>query len=239
MIYLKVIARGVLILIGLSFLSCKDNSSQLIEGTWKVVKEENLLISLVDIMSPVERHPNEYNYYTFFKDSMMLSHYPFYNGYLGKYRIVDEQEIINQSSFDGTQLFSMRFSGDTLILKSRRAKHYEDLYLLKANIDKNQIDLLKSSRVDWKYFQKKWNLSDEDNYDPSLKHEIGEFPVELNLTIENSSNYNFDKDILNYWENDSLIQFRFFSTNSDKIYLSLEHVCDIQDCRYTRTYIEN
>lgn len=205
--------------------SCYEKEVQALDGTWKIVKAESEFVMKSDFLytgiNEFALQPYESDHWTFYDDSIMQSNYPFYSSRFAKYKIVKEEDILNADWYDDF-IFSKRLSGDTLILKRRSPKYFETFYLIKQNIIKEQISLLKTDKVDWSFYLQKWKYG--MFLESSGMKCPRNFPEILDLSSSNSVSYSFEKNILNYWEDDSLHRFEFSTAFEEE--LNLKHVCD-------------
>ena len=211
--------------------ACNTESTNDIEGTWKIVKFETEFAMKTDVLydgvNEIPREPYESDHWTFYGDSLMESHYPIYADRFHKYQIVEERSALATENIYNEMNFSKRFSGDTLILKRRNPKYFETYYLLKQEVDTDQIALLQSIGVDWSYCRKKWQYS--RFIESSGMKCPRNFPQIIDLTPANSEVYKLEGNMLSYWEKDSLHRFEFSSMFDDEI--NFKHVCD-SGCQY-------
>ncbi|NOQ72977.1 MAG: hypothetical protein GQ574_13290 [Crocinitomix sp.] len=205
-----------------------DESPDTIDGTWKIVKTENEFVMASDLLYDgvqlSEVQPWDADHWIIFNDTILESKYPYYAKSFRQFKLVSAEEFdsIRYNIMESYNTYTKRFSGDTLIMKRRTPKYYESYYMLKQDVDPNQVALLKVAEVDWSHYRKNW-IYDHFTESSGMKCPRN-FPQIIDLTEKNSDNYEFEKNILKYMENDSLHRFEFSSGYDGE--LNLLHACD-------------
>ena len=154
--------------------------------------------------------------WSFAKDSIAVTCYPLYLFNYKPYKMVGDSLYYSwNKGSDFQEKYRIEFKGDTLLMTTTASlimgskvsgpdTSYTTFrnYLVRKDVDQDTLKNIKSTLVDWSFYQRKWTYQSSfciEPFDSPTADSIA-IPIVIDLTDKNASSYSFDKTSLKYFD---------------------------------------